>query len=471
MITLYDFGKKNNGHSDGISARCLLFPALAGVLLIAALLVGCGKKDKATVNNDIQGTSVQVQAEEMPSQAEETPGEAEKIPVYVNEKVVLEAGEELTPEKIVDGSLEKVSFVTDISLIETSRPGYYDIEVLVDGERFKVSLTVQDTVAPKAVAKEVETELGVVPEAVDCVTDIEDVTDVTISYEQEPDVSDEGRSTGIVKLVDSSGNSTLLDVPFNVIYYDRIAPVIEGTKNLEIIVGDSVSYKSGVSVTDNWDENPSLEIDNSAVDINKAGKYSVIYTATDASGNSSSVTVTVTVKEKPQTNIGTDVVYAMAQDILDDITDDSMDSMQVGYAIYYWCRHNIKYTGYSDKSSWTKGAYDAFKNRCGDCFTYYSAAKALFDVAGIENTMIYRSDTTRGQHFWNLINLGDGWYHVDTSPRNGPGDDFFMVTDAEILAYSETHNNTHIFDPTLFPERATKSVQDQINYRSSKLVR
>ena len=53
---------------------------------------------------------------------------------------------------------------------------------------------------------------------------------------------------------------------------------------------------------------------------------------------------------------------------------------------------------------------------------------------------------------------------MDCTPRKGTGDLFFMVTDEELENYSEKHSNSHIFDKDAYPERATKSIQDQVDY-------
>ena len=98
----------------------------------------------------------------------------------------------------------------------------------------------------------------------------------------------------------------------------------------------------------------------------------------------------------------------------------------------------------------------------------FAAAKALYDVAGIENVDVVKSDTSHSSHFWSLINLGDGWYHVDCTPRRKVGY-FFMNTDAELEAYSKENKNSHIFDTDAYPERSTKSVQDLIDYKAGKV--
>jgi hypothetical protein len=64
-------------------------------------------------------------------------------------------------------------------------------------------------------------------------------------------------------------------------------------------------------------------------------------------------------------------------------------------------------------------------------------------------------------HYWNLVNCGDGWYHFDCSWRiHGDYYVTFMKTDAEVAAYTDdytrrypNHPNYYTFDPSLYPER------------------
>ena len=50
----------------------------------------------------------------------------------------------------------------------------------------------------------------------------------------------------------------------------------------------------------------------------------------------------------------------------------------------------------------------------------------MLDVCGIQNVDIVKSDTSHSAHYWSPINLGDGWYHFDATPRKGGGN-FFHV--------------------------------------------
>ena len=86
--------------------------------------------------------------------------------------------------------------------------------------------------------------------------------------------------------------------------------MIEGVKDITAYIGETVSYKKDVTVTDNMDQNPTLDIDNSKVNLNKAGTYEVVYTATDSAGNTSSASSKITIKEKPKGYVDKEDVYA-----------------------------------------------------------------------------------------------------------------------------------------------------------------
>ena len=382
----------------------------------------------------------------------------------VHRQVTLEVGEEIELNDFLKKEKKKATFVTDINEIDTTALGEHKVVVKVGFRKFKSTLKVEDTVAPTADAAEVKAMMGQVPEASDCVTNIVDKTNVTVSYKTEPDVSAEGDTSAIVLLTDEAGNVTEVEVPV-VVWCDKVAPTIEGAKTIEVTIGGTVSYRQAVTVKDDIDPEPKLSIDSSRVDLNRIGFYEVVFTATDASGNSTSVSAVVNVVPKEESgNITEQQVLDLAKKVLDRITNDSMTDREVAFAIYKWTNKNIGYVGTSDKSSWLKGAHQAFTKQSGDCYNYFAAAKAMYKVAGIDNIDVVKSDTSHSSHYWSLINLGTGWYHVDCTPRKGDGDLFFMVTDAELEKYSKAHGNTHIFDTDAYPARATESIQSEIKY-------
>ncbi len=360
------------------------------------------------------------------------------------------------------------AFGPGIEDIDTTKLGTYEIQLTHKGITYTLPLTVQDTVPPTAEGKAVTLIKGMSLKLADCVQNIQDATDVVVTWAREPDTQKVGEQTAVARITDAGNNHTDVSIPITVIA-DTQAPVIEGTHDIDAFLGESISYREGVTVTDDLDERPALAIDSSAVNLAAEGAYPVTYTATDASGNSASVTVTVTLTVKPLHYEEEQEVYALAQPVYDKIIDDDMTDMEKAFAIYWWVEDHINYVDQKDHSSWINGAYQAFTKHYGDCFTYYAAAKALLNMAGIDNLDVVKSDTSHSAHFWLLINLGFGWYHFDACPRQGSGDKFFMVTDAELEAYSSRNNNSHIFDHSLYPERATQSVQDMVSYSSRKI--
>lgn len=383
----------------------------------------------------------------------------------VKKSVCVEIG--VTPDLSVflesDTLVEDASFVTDISEIDINSLGEYNIIVRVKRKEFESKLMIVDTVAPVGIAKELTVDEGIEIKAEDCVSDIQDATKVSVSFENVPDLSKEGAIKAVIILEDEAKNITKLDININVIG-DHEPPIIEGVKDKTVYVGSSVSYKENITVKDDKDEKPTLEIDNSKVDLTKPGDYEVIYSAKDKAGNIAESKMTVHVIKKSEIIYSVESSQAKAKEIVAKILNDNMTERQKAFTIYRYVRTHIGYTGTSDKTNEAKEAYIGLSNGSGDCFTNYAAAKYLFDAAGIQNMEVIKSDTSHSEHFWNLINLGDGWYHVDCTPRATKDDFLFMVTDAELEAYSVTHNNCHVFDHSLYPATPTESIQSHINY-------
>lgn len=240
---------------------------------------------------------------------------------------------------------------------------------------------------------------------------------------------------------------------------DTTPPVIEA-QDIEVEQDEPVSYKKNVSLTDNSDGEIILDVDASQADTAVPGVYTILYTATDSSGNSSTAECSLTVREK--SGISQEQVNQMADELIEELVTSDMSSWDTAYALWNWCRTKIKYT-YSagDMSSIYTGAYEGLHDRKGDCFVYYATFAVLLNRVGIENMCVTRvgGDT---DHYWNLVNLGDGWYHCDSSPRRSGHTYYcFMQTDEQVQWYTDYYTEKpdyYTFDPDLYPERATEIV-------------
>ena len=242
---------------------------------------------------------------------------------------------------------------------------------------------------------------------------------------------------------------------------DEIFPVIEGLEDIYLYAGETVSYKKGITVTDNLDEDVSLEIDASEVNLDVPGEYTVTYKAIDRAGNCTVESITVFVQEMNQIELE---VNRLADELLQELISEDMTKWDTCYTLWNWCRTQIKYA-YSagDRSSIYAGAYEGLNDRSGDCYAYYATFTLLLQKCGID-TIEVRRVNGESNHWWNLVNLGDGWYHCDSSPRKA-GHTYlcFMQTDAQIQEYTEFYKekpNYYVFDTSLYPERETTIVFD-----------
>lgn len=395
----------------------------------------------------------------------------------VVETLTLEAGSPFTAAQLLKKQGKEATFVTDISALDlNAHRASYIVDVAVDGKVYRCTVNVQDTVAPSATAVPAVIT-GALPEANTLVTDIKDASSVTVTYQSTPAIDVAGDATAYVLLTDAAGNSAVIPVPVTV-KLDTVAPVITLTPFVDhtVFLDDTIPYKSFVTYSDDKTATDKLilNVDRSRVDTTKAGTYDVIYTVTDEAGNSTSVTLQLTIKAKPTGYVEPDVAYAQAKKVLADITTEGMTKAQIAAAIYNYVKFNISYSGSSDKDrGWAAGAMDGFLNHSGDCYTYYATAKALFDVAGIPNIDVVKvktPQTSSSSHYWSLIDVGNGWYHVDCTPRaKNYTDSFFLYTDEEMLAYSRNNKNCFNFDPAAYPARETESVQSHIQFSSSTL--
>lgn len=236
---------------------------------------------------------------------------------------------------------------------------------------------------------------------------------------------------------------------------DTTAPVICGVQDITIYAGDPVAYRSGITVTDNKDANPALEVDSSQVDPACPGSYTVTYYAVDAAGNRTSATATVTVLPKQADFVDMQTVYEAVDAELAGIVTEDMTALQQAVAIYGWARSTRVYGGHTSRSDYRQAAYEMLTTGRGDCYGYFAVTKLMFERLGIPNIDVskVKNSAADSDHFWSLVSIDGGitYYHFDATPRLGGGDDFCLVTDAFLDAYSAAHDNSHNRDKGLYP--------------------
>lgn len=352
------------------------------------------------------------------------------------------------------------TFVTDLSKIDMKVPGVYKIQIKIGDKVYSSKLEIRDTIAPKGETLNKEVIINKEIEAREFVINIVEVTDIEKGkayFKEKPDFSKAGVQEVTIILEDSSGNKTELKASLT-IKADTEAPKIIGADDQTIYIGEKISYKRDVTVTDNCDEKVELVVDSSAVNLKKAGSYKVIYSATDSSGNKATKTVIIKVKEKPANYVNEEELNSLADSILAKIITNGMTEKEKAWEIFKWVNTHIAYTGYSDKSNWEQDAARGIKKGTGDCFTYYAASRLLLTRAGFTNIPIEKVDKT---HYWNLVKYNGYWYHFDAGAhRRGCEYVCFLRTDKEVEEYSTKVLKDHYkFDKSKYPRTPLEPIK------------
>jgi len=243
---------------------------------------------------------------------------------------------------------------------------------------------------------------------------------------------------------------------------DTQPPRIQGTRDFLVYQGDTIGYLEGVSAVDDMDADPQLLADSDQVDLSRPGVYTVTYEAADDAGNICTVDVTVTVLEKKAGYADLESIYTLADDLLVLILENADTVQQQVEAIYRWARSDIRYAGHSDRTDWRQTAYTVIRTGEGDCFGFFAATKLMFERLGIPNIDVQkvRNSDDDSDHFWSLVSIdgGENYYHFDATPRYGSGDNFCLVTDAFLNAYSEDNKGSHNRDTSAYPATPEESL-------------
>lgn len=369
----------------------------------------------------------------------------------VKTSVTIELGSNMAPVEEFLLEVEDVAtYVLTPSEEDLQTVGTYPIEIMIEDKVRESTLNVVDTTPPLVTVKDLSIILNNKVEVDEFIEKVDDYSEVSVSFKTEPDFTYVGSQDVMLMFEDEYQNIAEASAKLTIIA-DTTPPVIEGAEDQYVFVGDTISYRQGVVVTDDIDENVELVIDNSQVNMQEAGEYTVTYHATDASGNKTTKEVLITVRNKIDNAANEEEVFAIADGILNEIIDPSMTQYDKAWSIYTWVCNNLSYIGHSDKSDYLTGAYEGFTKKRGDCYIYFAVTKVLLTRADVPNLDITRVGG-RTKHYWHLVDYGEGWYHLDTTPQR----DYiqaFMLTDEEVEAYTARSNrNYYTYDKSLYPE-------------------
>ena len=294
-------------------------------------------------------------------------------------------------------------------------PGTFAISITVNGVARTPAITVVDTTPPKLFEKpEVDsltfyTRHAYAPE--DFFT-AEDITPVTLSFSDEPDLDTAGPCTVTVTARDTSGNASEASVAID-LKDDVNPPHLYGVIDRILYVGEPIAYFAEVFAEDDEDGRVEVTVESEAA-LEEEGTYRVVYRAQDASGNVAEQACSFTLIQRTVTE---EELHALAGSIMAEITTPDMVDAEKLKAIFDYVQKHIVYANGSNNnySDWRKAALDGYTQGKGDCFNIYSLTRALLDETDIPYLSVerVRTATWRTQHYWVMVDLGTGWYVFD----------------------------------------------------------
>lgn len=376
--------------------------------------------------------------------------EAELFITQVIDSVTIEAGDEAPSINSFVLAAKEAEFITDITEFDYTKVDEHKVLLKVDGKNYTSILYVIDTIPPTAEVRDIE-GYAILPRKVeDFILKIDDITEVNVAFRNEPDLTQIGTQQLEIVFTDSGNNEITKQVNLTLIE-DKEAPIIHGAADMRVFIGTNISYKKNVTVTDNCMEGLLFTVDTSKVNINAEGIYPVTYIAKDAAGNTTSTTVTLSVVPRVY---DINEVNSIADSVLAGIVSPSMGERDKITAIYNYVTKHVKYINSSEKGNYIRAAYEGLVDKRGDCYVYACTTKVLLTRAGITNVDIEKIPTNSvsyALHYWNLVLVDGGWYHVDTTPRKDKTV-ILMWTDAQLMDYSARHNGSHNYDRSAYPQ-------------------
>ena len=320
--------------------------------------------------------------------------------LWMHETVTLEVGETLTKEHILMDAKRDGDMIAqkDIDKINKSGVGEYTLKLKGDKREGTCSITVQDTIAPKLVLKNVTIDVGDKLTVKKFIKECSDASGkVTTKFKKTPDNKKVGTTTVTIIATDKNGNKTEETATLKV-HKDSKAPVFSGLKAMTVKKNSKPNFRSGVKAVDAKDGAVDFTVDTSKVNLSKAGTYYAVYTARDAAGNKATARRKVTVTHSDADT--QELVKKWAAKI------NSNDPLTIAKYV----RKNIKYNHNwgGDDPVWY-----GLKNKTGNCYVHAKVLEAIFKLKGIKTQIIWVKDKS---HYWNLVYTAEGWRHIDSTP-------------------------------------------------------
>ena len=336
---------------------------------------------------------------------------------WMPETINLEYGNTLKVEDVLLDPVRDASLINpeEIEKINQGGVGTYTITSTIGSRTAECTVVVADTIGPELELKDVQVRLGGTTRLdafVVSVKDISGVADVRLMTEM--DFSTAGQQTVVIEAEDTYGNITSKEATLYVVE-DFTPPKISGAdKALTIEKHSKVDFLKGVSAYDQKDGACQVTCNSSAVNVDVAGTYYITYTSVDNSGNKATVKRKVTVQHDAEDTKALVKKIAASQ---------GNDPEKIRDYVRSTIRYNHDWGG-------TDPVWYGFTNKVGNCYVHAHCLKAIFDLKGIENRLIW---VTNKSHYWLIVKINGQWKHIDPTPSRLHGK-YSLMNDEQRLS-------------------------------------
>lgn len=272
----------------------------------------------------------------------------------------------------------------DDSKVNTKKLGSYIITYKLDDKEYKLDVEVVDTKAPTFdVKKDIKIDTSGQIKAEELVTNIKDETKTKVFFKEDYDLKKAGNVKVIVVVEDEGENRTEKKTTIQLID-DKEAPTLEGLQDFMVLKNKEIDYLKNVKAVDDYDPNPTIQVDDSKVNLSKLGTYQMTYTVTDRSKNKNVYERTVTVvdhlvqKDKGQSN--EKIVYLTFDDGPSANTKKILDILDQynAKATFFVTGTNQKYN-YLIKEAYNKGHTIGLHTYSHEYSRVYKSVEAYFE--------------------------------------------------------------------------------------------
>ncbi len=322
--------------------------------------------------------------------------------------------------------------------------GEFTLTATSGGVTQTVTVSVVDTTAPVLELRNLHRLPGETASVEDFIVSVFDLAAVTTELVTPLTMTAPGTYPVTIAAIDESGNRA--EATANLVLSqssDVTPPVFKGVEALAVVRGSSPNFRTGVSATDKAEGSVRFTVDSSGVNLNKAGTYYVIYTASDSSGNVATVRRKITVSSHTAADTA-ELVKKMSDEIGYDFNNKKDEVLAIREFV-----RSIRYnTDWGDPDP----TYYGFTTWKGNCKVHATCLKDILDLRGYETNLIWLKEEYT-PHYWVQVKLNGKWYHIDATPVGTHNKAPALMNDEERLYYLREKNYTseRLWDTSLWP--------------------